>query len=94
MMLMTMLFSLITFVQDISNNKELWKIAVKVHHKWNVITSTKHHFEMIMIDKEGVDIHVGVPPLRKGSKALLKKLKRVMVHGATIYSVVQLEGLK
>ncbi|XP_058743186.1 uncharacterized protein LOC131615997 isoform X2 [Vicia villosa] len=52
MMLMTMLFSLITFVQDISNNKELWKIAVKVHHKWNVITSTKHHFEMIMIDKE------------------------------------------
>ncbi|XP_058777014.1 uncharacterized protein LOC131651367 [Vicia villosa] len=50
-------------VKDISDNKELWKIAIKIHHKWNVITNTKQHFEMIVMDKDGTDIHVIVPPL-------------------------------
>ncbi|KAI5441059.1 hypothetical protein KIW84_010498 [Lathyrus oleraceus] len=39
-------------IKDINDQKELWKIVVKVHHKWTVISNNKEHFEMIFIDKE------------------------------------------
>lgn len=35
---------------DISNKKELWKIDIKVHHKWNVVYNNKEHVKLIFID--------------------------------------------
>ncbi|XP_058759281.1 uncharacterized protein LOC131632531 [Vicia villosa] len=46
---------------DINDTKELWKVAVRVSHKWKVLSNNKEHFEMIFEDKEGCDIHVIVP---------------------------------
>ncbi|CAI8607489.1 unnamed protein product [Vicia faba] len=48
-------------ISDINDNKELWKLAVRVHHRWNVVSNNKVHFEMIFVDKAGGDIHVVVP---------------------------------
>ncbi|XP_058766656.1 uncharacterized protein LOC131640263 [Vicia villosa] len=48
-------------IKDINDTKELWKVAVRVSHKWNVVSNNKEHFEMIFQDKEGSDIHVIVP---------------------------------
>ncbi|XP_058775896.1 uncharacterized protein LOC131650191 [Vicia villosa] len=39
-------------LKDINESKELWKIAVRVHHKWSVVSRNKEHFEMILVDKE------------------------------------------
>lgn len=30
----------------------MWKVVVKVHHKWSIVSNNKKHFEMIVIDKE------------------------------------------
>ncbi|XP_058758391.1 uncharacterized protein LOC131631625 [Vicia villosa] len=46
---------------DINDTKELWKVAVRVAHKWKVVSNNNEHFEMIFEDKEGCDIHVVVP---------------------------------
>ncbi|XP_058783206.1 uncharacterized protein LOC131657869 [Vicia villosa] len=48
-------------IKDINDTKELWKVAVRVSHKWKVVSNNKEHFEMIFEDKEGSDIHVVVP---------------------------------
>ncbi|XP_058751320.1 uncharacterized protein LOC131624386 [Vicia villosa] len=48
-------------IVDINDTKELWKVAVRVAHKWKVVSNNKEHFEMIFQDKEGCDIHVVVP---------------------------------
>ncbi|XP_058741854.1 replication protein A 70 kDa DNA-binding subunit B-like [Vicia villosa] len=48
-------------VVDINDSKELWKVAVRVVHKWKVVSNNKEHYEMIFQDKEGSDIHVVVP---------------------------------
>ncbi|XP_058739254.1 uncharacterized protein LOC131611176 isoform X2 [Vicia villosa] len=52
-------------VKDINDTKELWKIAVRVHHKWTVVNKNKEHFEMLLCDKEGSDIHCRVPTMYK-----------------------------
>ncbi|KAI5447460.1 hypothetical protein KIW84_015062 [Lathyrus oleraceus] len=44
--------------------KELWKVDVKVHHKWSVVSKNKEHFEMIVIDKD-------CPKVARGDKAPL-----------------------
>ncbi|XP_058776643.1 replication protein A 70 kDa DNA-binding subunit B-like isoform X2 [Vicia villosa] len=44
-----------------NDSKELWKVAIRVVHKWKVVSNNKEHFEMIYQDKEGSDIHVVVP---------------------------------
>ncbi|CAK8533328.1 unnamed protein product [Lathyrus sativus] len=54
---------LFEMMNDITDRKDLWKLAVKIHHKWKVITTTKEHFEMVVIDKQGHDIHVVVPTI-------------------------------
>ncbi|CAI8593934.1 unnamed protein product [Vicia faba] len=46
---------------DINDSKELWKVVIWVHHKWNVLINNKEHFEMIYVDKAGGDIHVIIP---------------------------------
>ncbi|XP_058726749.1 uncharacterized protein LOC131598136 [Vicia villosa] len=46
---------------DINDSKELWKVSVRVHHKWKVILNKREHFEMIFVDVSGGDIHVVVP---------------------------------
>ncbi|XP_050920163.1 uncharacterized protein LOC127137785 [Lathyrus oleraceus] len=38
-------------INNINDRKELWKIGVKVHHKWKVSSTSKEHFEMAVIDK-------------------------------------------
>ncbi|XP_058753459.1 uncharacterized protein LOC131626642 [Vicia villosa] len=48
-------------IVDINDTKELWKVAVRVAHKWKVVSNNKEHFEMIFQDREGCDIHVVVP---------------------------------
>ncbi|XP_058780943.1 uncharacterized protein LOC131655057 [Vicia villosa] len=52
-------------LKEINESKELWKIAVRIHHKWTVLSKTKEHFEMILVDKEGTDIHCRVPSALK-----------------------------
>ncbi|XP_058784731.1 uncharacterized protein LOC131659576 [Vicia villosa] len=39
-------------LKHINDSKELWKIAVRIHHKWTVVSKNKEHFEMILCDKE------------------------------------------
>ncbi|XP_058722123.1 uncharacterized protein LOC131593573 [Vicia villosa] len=39
-------------ISDINDEKELWKVAVKIHHKWSVISNNKEHFEMVVYDSE------------------------------------------
>ena len=39
-------------VKDINESNEFWKIFVRVHHKWSVVSRNKEHFEMILVDKE------------------------------------------
>ncbi|XP_058742414.1 uncharacterized protein LOC131614895 [Vicia villosa] len=52
-------------VKDINDIKELWKVAVRVYHKWTVVSKNKEHFEMLLCDKEGSDIHCRVPTMYK-----------------------------
>ncbi|XP_058741377.1 uncharacterized protein LOC131613750 [Vicia villosa] len=47
-------------IAEINDGKELWKIVVRIHHRWNVVSNNKEHFEMIFVDKLGDDIHVVV----------------------------------
>ncbi|KAI5405219.1 hypothetical protein KIW84_052118 [Lathyrus oleraceus] len=46
---------------DLNDTKDLWKVTLRVHHKWLVLSNNKEHFEMIFIDKDGADTHVVVP---------------------------------
>lgn len=39
-------------VCDINETKDLWKVVVRVHHKWSVLSNDKEHFEMIVFDNE------------------------------------------
>ncbi|XP_058726916.1 uncharacterized protein LOC131598318 [Vicia villosa] len=48
-------------ITEINDGKELWKIVVRIHHRWNVVSNNKEHFEMIFVDKLGDDIHAVVP---------------------------------
>ncbi|XP_058762473.1 uncharacterized protein LOC131635856 [Vicia villosa] len=48
-------------IAEINDGKELWKIVVRIHHRWNVVSNNKEHFEMIFVDKLGDDIHAVVP---------------------------------
>lgn len=46
-------------INDTTDSKELWKVVVKVHCKWSVVSSNKKHFEMTLIDKE-VSLFTGI----------------------------------
>ncbi|CAI8619193.1 unnamed protein product [Vicia faba] len=52
-------------ISDINDRKELWKIVIKMHHKWMVTTASEEYFEMVVFDKHGHDIHVVVPTVFK-----------------------------
>ncbi|CAK8561176.1 unnamed protein product [Lathyrus sativus] len=54
-------------INDINDKKQLWKLAVKVHHKWKVTPATKKYFEMLVADKRGHDIHVIVSTMFRQS---------------------------
>ncbi|XP_058762781.1 uncharacterized protein LOC131636142 isoform X2 [Vicia villosa] len=43
-------------VKDINDTKEIWKVAVRVHHKWIVVSKNKEHFEMLLCDKENSEL--------------------------------------
>ncbi|XP_058769157.1 uncharacterized protein LOC131643023 [Vicia villosa] len=38
-------------IAEINDGKELWKIVVRIHHRWKVVSNSKEHFEMIFVDK-------------------------------------------
>jgi hypothetical protein len=40
------------FIKDITDRKDLFKIAVKVKDKWNVVKEGKEHFEMVVVDSK------------------------------------------
>ncbi|KAI5408452.1 hypothetical protein KIW84_054330 [Lathyrus oleraceus] len=54
-------------ITDINKTKELWKIAVKVHHKWTVISNNKEHIQLIFVDANDTDVHVIVPTTLKAT---------------------------
>lgn len=37
---------------NIIDKKELWKIDVKVHHKWNVVSNNKEYVTLIFMDAD------------------------------------------
>ncbi|CAI8601961.1 unnamed protein product [Vicia faba] len=39
-------------IADISGQKELWKVFVRVHYKWTVITNNNEHLELIFVDDD------------------------------------------
>ncbi|XP_045791821.1 uncharacterized protein LOC123886558 [Trifolium pratense] len=49
------------FIKDITDRKDLWKVAVKVKDKWSATKDGKEYFEMVVVDSKGDDIFVLVP---------------------------------
>ncbi|WJX28711.1 hypothetical protein P8452_17394 [Trifolium repens] len=49
------------FIKDITDRKDLRKIAVKVKDKWTAEKEGKEYFEMVVVDSKGDDIFVIVP---------------------------------
>ncbi|XP_045790716.1 uncharacterized protein LOC123885475 isoform X2 [Trifolium pratense] len=49
------------FIKDITDRKDLWKVAVKVKDKWSATKDGKEYFEMVVVDAKGDDIFVLVP---------------------------------
>ncbi|XP_058770393.1 uncharacterized protein LOC131644024 [Vicia villosa] len=65
---------------DINDSKELWKVSVRVHRKWTVVSNKREHFEMIFVDVSGGDIHVVVP----APHVSLFSEKMVLDHSYTV----------
>ncbi|WJX62280.1 hypothetical protein P8452_47291 [Trifolium repens] len=40
------------FIKDITDRKYLFKIAVMVKDKWNILKEGKKHFEMVVVDSK------------------------------------------
>jgi hypothetical protein len=38
------------FIADITDKKDMWKLAVRVKEKWTVVKDGKEHVEMIIVD--------------------------------------------
>lgn len=47
----------LSFISDINDKKDFWKLVVRVKDKWSVRVNGKEHFEMILND-EKVDFSV------------------------------------
>ncbi|XP_058762971.1 uncharacterized protein LOC131636381 [Vicia villosa] len=60
-------------ISEINETNALWKLAVRIQHKWKVATSNLEHFEMVVIDKMGHDVHVVV------SSMLMKSFDAVLL---------------
>lgn len=39
-------------VCNIIDQKELWKLTIKIHHKWKVSMTNMEHFEIVVLDKQ------------------------------------------
>ncbi|PNX88234.1 replication factor-A carboxy-terminal domain protein, partial [Trifolium pratense] len=50
-----------SLLKDVHNGKELWKIAIKVKDKWNIVRDGKQSFEIVVVDCKGDAIVVIVP---------------------------------
>ncbi|PNX85483.1 replication factor-a protein 1 (Rpa1) family protein, partial [Trifolium pratense] len=66
-------------IKDINDNKEVWKVAVKVDDIWTTTRYSKEYAEMIIRDIQGDSIHVMIGPeeykKRTDELAELMKLK-------------------
>jgi hypothetical protein len=38
------------FIKDITDRKDIWKVAVKVKDKWSAMKDGKEYFEMVVCD--------------------------------------------
>ncbi|MCI21340.1 DUF223 domain protein, partial [Trifolium medium] len=49
-------------IKDITDLKELWKLAVRIEDLWSVFSKSKEeHLEFILLDKQGDQIQAVVP---------------------------------
>src|SRR4051812_26037017 len=39
-------------VKNIDDTKELWKLAIRIHHRWTVVNKNKEHFELVVVNKD------------------------------------------
>lgn len=39
-------------ISDINDTKDLWKVAMRVHHKWTILSNNKEHFERTFVNKD------------------------------------------
>ncbi|KAI5409396.1 hypothetical protein KIW84_054997 [Lathyrus oleraceus] len=53
---------------DIIDKKELWKIVVKVHHKWNVVSNNKEQIIIELLGVIGLIEEIGYTQMTSGSK--------------------------
>ncbi|XP_050878822.1 uncharacterized protein LOC127082636 [Lathyrus oleraceus] len=66
-------------IEDITDYKELWKIFVRVHHKWSVLTNNKEHVELVFIDANGTDIHVVISTMLKATFDTVLSIKDICI---------------
>ncbi|WJX58758.1 hypothetical protein P8452_44177 [Trifolium repens] len=52
------------FIKDITDRKDIWKVAVKVKDKWSAMKDGKEYFEMVVCDAK-LSVVVGGDGLRK-----------------------------
>ncbi|WJX51874.1 hypothetical protein P8452_38038 [Trifolium repens] len=43
------------FIKDITDRKDIWKVAVKVKDKWSAMKDVKEYFEMVVCDAKGCE---------------------------------------
>ncbi|MCH80465.1 replication protein A1-like protein, partial [Trifolium medium] len=73
------------FIKDITDRKDLWKIAVKVKDKWSAMKEGKMYFEMVVVDSKvdlsGSDeidpdkLEMKTPPKRLGEELMSSSQK-------------------
>jgi hypothetical protein len=44
------------FIADITDKKDMWKLAVRVKEKWTVVKDVKEHVEMIIVDAKVISL--------------------------------------
>ncbi|KAK2376999.1 replication protein A 70 kDa DNA-binding subunit B [Trifolium repens] len=70
-------------IKDITDKKEIWKLAVKVDDIWTVVKSNQELAEMIICDVKGDTIHVTIGPdefkKRKDEVAQLMKMQTHLI---------------
>ncbi|XP_039684531.1 uncharacterized protein [Medicago truncatula] len=53
------------FIAAITDQKDLWKLSVRVKDKWTVVKDGKEHLELLIVDAKGHDIQVLIPTAYK-----------------------------
>jgi hypothetical protein len=46
----------VQFIDAITDQKDMWKLSVRVKDKWTVVKDGKEHLEMLIVDAKVTDI--------------------------------------